>query len=156
MTAADREFMLRAVALAEYAHSLGEAPVGAVIVRGGAEIAAGYNQRESRQSPVAHAEIIAIENAAAHLNTRRLDDCTIYVTLEPCLMCAGAIMQARLKRIVYGAFAEKTGALFSVANVYEHSFGYSPMVRGGVLEAECTELLNKFGNDLRKQTETDG
>jgi tRNA(adenine34) deaminase len=146
----DHELMYRAIALAETALSSGEAPIGAIIVNEDSEIiSTGCNQRESLQSPIAHAEIIAIEQAAKLLGTRRLDCCTIYVTLEPCLMCAGAIMQARLKRIVYGAFAEKTGALSSVVNVYEHKFGYNPMVRGGILEKECTALMNKFGQDLR-------
>jgi tRNA(adenine34) deaminase len=142
--------MSAALALAEHAFSLGEAPVGAVIADSGGEIIGrGFNLRETRRSPTAHAEILAIEEAAAALGSRMLDGCTIYVTLEPCLMCAGAIMQARLSRIVYGAFADKTGALSSVANVYEHRFGYSPRVRSGVLEGECAELMNRFGRDLR-------
>jgi tRNA(adenine34) deaminase len=146
----DQELMRAALDIAEKAYALGEAPVGAVIVNADGEvIGTGCNQRETRQSPTAHAEILAIEAAAAALGTWKLDDCTIYVTLEPCLMCAGAIMQARLKRVVYGAFADKTGALFSVANVYEHRFGYSPQVRGGILEGECAELLNRFGERLR-------
>jgi tRNA(adenine34) deaminase len=153
---ADQEFMRRAIILAEQAHTLNEAPIGAIIVsengcagEPGIIIGQGYNQRESRQSPTAHAEIIAIEEAARFLKTWRLDDCTMYVTLEPCLMCAGAIMQARLKRIVYGAYSEKNGALFTIANVYEHRFGYTPQVRGGILEDECAELLSRFGGSLR-------
>lgn len=146
----DEEFMLKALALAEQAYSEGEAPIGAIIVNGDGEvIARGYNQRETLNSPTAHAEIIAIETAAKVLKNRRLDDCTMYVTLEPCLMCAGAIMQARLKRIVYGAFAEKTGALSTVCNVYDCGFGYNPMVRGGILEKECAALMSKFGLYLR-------
>lgn len=146
----DREFMLKALDLAEQAFALGEAPIGAIITdRNDKIIGTGFNQREKLQSPIAHAEIIAIEKAAEFLKTWRLDDCTIYVTLEPCLMCAGAIMQSRLKRIIYGAFAEKTGALSSVANVYEHRFGYNPMIRGGVFERECAELMSRFGGSLR-------
>jgi tRNA(adenine34) deaminase len=146
----DEEFMRQALTLAEKAFSLGEAPIGAIIINSDGEIiGTGYNQREKLQSPIAHAEIIAIEEAAKHLQSRRLDGCTMYSTLEPCLMCAGAIMQARLKRIGYGAYAEKTGALSTVANVYEHRFGYNPMIRGGILEPECSELLNRFGCNLR-------
>jgi tRNA(adenine34) deaminase len=150
MSPLDQELMHRALALAEHAYSLGEAPIGAIIVTPDNQIIGqGFNLRESRQSPVAHAEIIAIEEAAAKLKTWRLDDCTIYVTLEPCLMCAGAIMQARIARIVYGAYSGKNGAISSVANVYEHRFGYSPKVRGGILEAECAALMNLFGDSLR-------
>jgi len=144
----DQQLMQQALSLAERAFELGEAPIGAVIAdESGQVIAAAYNEREAKQSPIAHAEIIAIEKAAMVLQSWRLESCTIYVTLEPCLMCAGAIMQARLNRIVYGAYADKTGALSSVVNVYEHRFGYSPKVRGGVLEGECAALLNRFGEE---------
>ncbi|MCL1881611.1 MAG: nucleoside deaminase [Oscillospiraceae bacterium] len=146
----DEENMQKALILAEKAYFLGEAPIGAIVVDSdGKMIAEAYNQRESKQSPTAHAEIIAIEKAATFLKTWRLDDCTLYVTLEPCLMCAGAIIQARLKRVVFGAFAEKTGALSSVENVYELGFGYSPRVKSGVLEDRCRALMNRFGNALR-------
>ena len=146
----DQQFMHHALTLAGQALDLGEAPIGAIITDENEKIISeAYNQRESKNSPIAHAEIIAIEKAAEHFNSWRLDNCTIYVTLEPCLMCAGAIMQARLKRIVYGAYAEKTGALSSVANVYEHKFGYSPRIKSGVLEDECAALMNRFGGNLR-------
>ena len=146
----DEELMFKALELAEQAFKLGEAPIGAVITDENNEIiSSGYNQRESLNSPIAHAEIIAIEKAAGLLKNRRLDYCTMYVTLEPCLMCAGAIMQARLKRIVYGAYAEKTGALSSVVNAYDCGFGYNPMIRGGILESECAALMNRFGGSLR-------
>jgi len=154
MNQTDQTFMRVALTLAEHALSLGESPVGAIVVdESGEIIGQAHNQREARQSPTAHAELLAIEAAAKARGSWKLDDCTLYVTLEPCLMCAGAIMQARLKRIVYGAFADKTGALSvgSVANVYEHKFGYNPQVRSGVLADECAELMNKFGEKLRGQ-----
>lgn len=142
--------MSKALLLAEKAFSLGEAPVGAVVVNSrGDIIGEGFNQREKSQNPLGHAEIIAIEQAAAYLKNRRLDDCSVYVTLEPCLMCAGAIMLSRLRRLVYGAYAPKTGAVSSVASVYDFPFGYRPMTRGGVLEAECAALLSEFGGELR-------
>jgi len=150
----DLELMRVALTLAQEASALGESPVGAIVVDGdGNIIGRGSNEREARQSPTAHAEILAIEAAAKSRGAWKLDDCTLYVTLEPCLMCAGAIMQARLRRIVFGAFADKTGALSagSVANVYELGFGYAPMIRGGVLEGQCAELMNKFGEKLRMQ-----
>jgi len=146
----DEEYMLQALNLAEKAFSLGEAPIGAIIINeNGDIIAEAYNQREELNSPLAHAELLAIEKAACVLNSRRLDSCTMYVTLEPCLMCAGAIMQAQIKRVVFGAYAPKTGALTSVASVYDYNFGFKPMVRGGILESECALLLNKFGYFLR-------
>ncbi|MCL1902860.1 MAG: nucleoside deaminase [Oscillospiraceae bacterium] len=152
----DHELMYKAIELAEKAFAIGEAPIGAVIVdENGEIIGSGFNKREKLQSPIAHAEIIAIEKAARFLKTWRLDNCTIYVTLEPCLMCAGAMMQARLKRIVYGAYADKTGALSSVTNVYENGFGYTPMVRSGVLENECAEIMSRFGEGLRRFTTED-
>ncbi|MCL2071339.1 MAG: nucleoside deaminase [Oscillospiraceae bacterium] len=146
----DEEFMQTALTFAEEAFKSGEAPIGALIAdKNGKIVGTGFNQREMLKSPIAHAEIIAIEKAARLLESWRLDGCTLYVTLEPCLMCAGAIMQARLRRIVYGAYSAQTGAFSSVANVYELGFGYKPMIRGGILEAECAALLNRFGCSLR-------
>ncbi len=146
----DEEYMERALALAEKAASLGEIPVGALVVSPEGEIIGeGCNQRETLQSPTAHAEIIAIEAAAKRLGTRRLIGCTLYVTLEPCPMCAGAVMNAGLKRLVYGAFDDKNGACASVVTLFDEKFTHIPMVRSRVLEKRCGEVLSEFFQKLR-------
>ncbi len=143
--------MERALKLAERAAALGEIPVGAVVVSPDGEIIGeGFNQRELLQSPIAHAEIIAIEAAAKRLGSRRLSGCTLYVTLEPCPMCAGAIMNAGLKRLVYGAFDEKNGACASVVTLFDEHFTHIPMVRSRVLEERCGEILSEFFRKLRR------
>lgn len=147
----DEEMMLKALELAKKAYSIGEIPVGAIVVDGdGNIIGKGYNRRESDNSPTAHAEMLAIEKAAETLGHWRLSDCTLYVTLEPCPMCAGAIINSRLKRVVYGAFDDKGGACASVVNLFELPFNHKPLVRSRVLEKECGELLTKFFYNLRK------
>lgn len=147
----DEEMMLKAIELAKKAYDMGETPVGAIVVdKEGNIIGEGYNRRESDNSPTAHAEILAIESAAKHLCSWRLTDCTLYVTLEPCPMCAGAIINSRLKRLVYGAFDEKGGACASVVNLFELPFNHKPLVRSRVLEKECGELLTSFFENLRK------
>ena len=146
----DEEMMLLALEEAKKAAELGEVPVGAIIIdESGNIIGKGHNNRETKQRPTGHAEIIAIEEAAAYKKSWRLSDCTLYVTLEPCSMCAGAIMNARLKRIVYGAFDEKGGACSSVIELYEHNFGYKPMVRSRILERECVSILSEFFKKIR-------
>ena len=146
----DEEFMLRAIELANEAAQAGEIPVGALIVdKDDNIIAEGYNLREKENSPTAHAEIIAIEKAAKQLDSWRLSECTLYVTLEPCPMCAGAIINSRLKRVVYGAFDEKGGACASVINLFELPFNHKPLVRSRILEKECSELLTDFFGKLR-------
>lgn len=146
----DEEMMVIALGEAEKAKALGEVPVGAIIIdENGEIIGRGYNTRETENRPTGHAEIIAIEEAAKHKKSWRLSDCTIYVTLEPCPMCAGAIMNARLKRVVYGAFDENGGALASVTRLYDKKFGYTPLVRSRILEKECSEILTKFFRKLR-------
>lgn len=147
----DEEMMLKAIELAKRAYDAGETPVGAIVAdKDGNIIGEGCNRRECDNSPTAHAEILAIEAAAKHLGSWRLTDCTLYATLEPCPMCAGAIINARLKRVVYGAFDEKGGACASVVNLFELPFNHKPMVRSRVLEKECGELLTDFFENLRK------
>ena len=147
----DEEMMLKSIELAKKAYSIGETPVGAIVTdSGGNIIGEGYNRRESDNSPIAHAEILAIEAAAKYLGSWRLTGCTLYVTLEPCPMCAGAIINSRLKRVVYGAFDDKGGACASVINLFELPFNHKPLVRSRILEIECGELLTEFFNNLRK------
>lgn len=146
----DEEYMLKALSLARKAFDMGECPVGALVVSPEGEIIGeGFNQRETLRSPTAHAEILAIEQAAKALGQWRLCGCTLYVTLEPCPMCAGAIMNSRLKRVVYGAFDEKNGACASVLNLFEESFTHIPYVRSRVLAQECGGILTEFFRQLR-------
>lgn len=146
----DEEYMEKALSLAREAASRGEIPVGAVVVdKDGAIIGEGFNRREELQSPTAHAEVIAIENAAKTLKNRRLSGCTLYVTLEPCPMCAGAVMNAGLKRLVYGAFDDKNGACASVVTLFDEKFTHIPMVRSRVLKERCGEILSEFFSDKR-------
>lgn len=146
----DEEYMLKALALAQKAAELGEVPVGALVVSPDGEvIGEGYNLRETMQSPIAHAEVIAIEQAAKRLGQWRLSGCTLYVTLEPCPMCAGAIMNSRLKRVVYGAFDDKNGACASVVCLFEERFTHIPYVRSRVLMDRCGEVLTDFFRELR-------
>ncbi|MCD7847835.1 MAG: tRNA adenosine(34) deaminase TadA [Oscillospiraceae bacterium] len=148
-------YMKRALDLAERAYSLGEAPVGAVIVKDstGEIVGEGYNLRESAKSPLAHAEIMAIDEASKTLGGWRLIGCTMYVTLEPCPMCAGAIINSRLPRVVYGASDPKAGSLSSVINLFELPYNHKPEVISGVLAEECSEILSKFFKTLRKCAE---
>jgi len=147
---ADEEYMTRALELAARAFDLGECPVGALVTDpDGNIIGEGWNLRETLRSPTAHAEIIAIEQAAKVLNSWRLTDCTLYVTLEPCPMCAGAVMNARLKRLVYGAFDDKNGACASVVNLFEERFTHIPYVRSRILLEPCGEILTRFFRQLR-------
>lgn len=146
----DEEYMEKALELAQKAASRGEIPVGAVVVdKDGKIIGEGFNRREELQSPTAHAEVLAIEQAAKTLHNRRLSGCTLYVTLEPCPMCAGAVMNAGLKRLVYGAFDDKNGACASVATLFDEKFTHIPMVRSRVLKERCGEILSEFFKDKR-------
>ncbi len=147
----DEEYMTRALELAARAYQMGECPVGALVVDPeGKIIGEGYNLREKLQSPTAHAEILAIEQAAAALGSWRLTGCTLYVTLEPCPMCAGAVMNSRLKRLVYGAFDDKNGACASVVNLFEERFTHIPYVRSRILLEQCGDILTKFFRELRE------
>lgn len=139
-----------AIAEAEAAASLGEVPVGAVIVKDGAVIAKGYNLTETLQDPSAHAELAAIKSAAVKLNTRRLTGCTLYVTLEPCPMCAGAIVLARIDRLVYGAADPKAGCAGTMMNlVQDRRFNHQVELESGVLVDRCARLLTEFFRTLR-------
>lgn len=141
----DEDFMREALDLAQAAARAGEVPVGAVVVRDGAVVGRGYNQPISGHDPTAHAEIVAMRDAARHLGNYRLSDCALYVTLEPCAMCAGAIMHARVARVVYGAADAKTGACGSIVDLFaEPRLNHHATVTGGVLAAEATGLLQEF------------
>jgi tRNA(adenine34) deaminase len=141
----DRYFMLRAIALAREAERAGEVPVGAVIVKDGAILAEGWNRPISTSDPTAHAEIVALRSAAQKLQSYRLLDTTLYVTLEPCAMCAGAMVHARVKRLVYAATDPRAGAAGSVFNIVQHSaLNHRLECEGGVLAQECSEILRGF------------
>lgn len=145
------EFMKRAIELAKRARYLGEVPVGAVVVKDGKIIGEGYNQREFKQNPIAHAECVAIEDAARALGDWRLEGCELYVTLEPCVMCTGAIINARISTVVFGAYDLKAGCMDSVTNLTNLPLGSKPEIYGGILEDECKDLLIKFFEEKRRQ-----
>ena len=147
----DESMMREALCEAEIALSAGELPVGCVIEKDGEIIARGHNLRENSLDPTAHAEIVAIREAAKRLNQWRLSDCTIYVTLEPCPMCAGAISQARLKRLVYGAADPNQGCAGSVYRIPEDpAFSHFCLSDGGILAADCKNVLDRFFQSKRK------
>ena len=144
------EYMRAALALAYAAAADGEVPVGCVIVDAeGRIIGRGRNRRERTHRADAHAEMEAIAEACRARGTWRLDECTLYVTLEPCPMCAGAIINARIPALYYGAKDEKAGCCGSVLNLFEERFNHHPRIYGGVLEAECSALLQSFFQNLR-------
>ena len=143
--------MSRAISLAKEAAAEGEIPVGAVVVENGEIIGEGRNRREADKSPSAHAEIIAIESAAKRRGDWRLSGCSLYVTLEPCPMCAGAIINARIDEVVFGAFDKRAGSCCneSVVNLFSLGYDHKPEVYGGIKEAECRELMREFFKDKR-------
>ncbi len=142
--------MREALALGRYAAALGEIPVGAVIVKDGTIVGRGYNRRETDRDATGHAEVMAIREACRTLNTWRLRDCTLFVTLEPCPMCTGAILQSRISTVVFGAFDDKAGCCGSRMNLTDGTLEGSPAVYGGVLESECVRLMQEFFASLRK------
>ena len=145
MQADDERFMREAMGLAREADSLGEVPVGAVVVREGVIVGRGFNAPISSHDPSAHAEVGALRDAALRLANYRLPGCTLYVTLEPCAMCAGAIQHARIARLVYGAPDPKTGACGSVVNLFDEArLNHHAEIAGGVLAEECGGLLRAF------------
>ena len=148
----DNEYMARALELAKAAAAEGEVPVGAVIVRGGEVIAEGRNRRELGKNALYHAELEAIDNACKALGGWRLPGCTLYVTLEPCPMCAGAIINARIDRVVYGAKDPKAGSAGSITDLFAFPYNWKPEVTPGCMEAECAAILSAFFKGLRKKS----
>ncbi|HWZ49030.1 MAG TPA: tRNA adenosine(34) deaminase TadA [Herbaspirillum sp.] len=148
--AADVDFMQLALTQAQHAWALGEVPVGAVVVKDGMVIATGFNRPIGSHDPTAHAEIMALRAAAQTLGNYRLPGCELYVTLEPCAMCAGAMMHARLARVVYGAADPKTGACGSVVNLFEQEkLNHHTGLSGGVMAEQCAALLKRFFAERR-------
>lgn len=145
-------FMKEALKQAKKAGKIGEVPIGCVIVQDGQIIARGYNRRNTDKTTLAHAELAAIKKASKAVGDWRLEDCTLYVTLEPCQMCAGAIVQARMKRVVAGAMNPKAGCAGSVLNLLQvERFNHQVEFEHGVLEEECSKVLQDFFKELRKK-----
>lgn len=147
----DEAYMRLALEQARLAAVLGEVPVGAVMVRDGQVVAQGYNRRETDQSALAHAEILVIRDACHAVGSWRLTDCTLFVTLEPCSMCAGAIINARVGRVVYGARDARLGCCGSVANLFAMPLDHRPLLTRDVLAEECGALLSEFFAALRER-----
>ena len=147
----DKKYMRLALREAELAYNLGEIPIGAIIVdESGSVVASGYNLRESEHDATAHAEVVAIRRACQRLNRWRLNGLTLYVTVEPCPMCAGAIIMSRLTRVVYGIVDSKTGACESLFAILSHpSLNHQPEVRAGVLADECAAIIQRFFRERR-------
>ena len=147
----EEKFMKEALKEAKKAYDKLEVPVGCVIVKDGKIIARGHNLKETKQDTTKHAEMIAIQKASKKLNSWRLIDCEMYVTLEPCSMCAGAIIQSRIKKIYIGTLDEKTGAAGSVLNLFEdYTFNHKVEVETGILKTDCENILKAFFKELRK------
>ncbi len=140
----DRDFMELAYKQAKQAYDADEVPVGAVIVKNGEIIATGRNNREEAHDATGHAETLAIRAACEKLGTWRLEDCELYVTLEPCPMCMGAIINSRIKRVVFGAKDAKAGACGSVINLNNYPFNHKPEIVSGIMAEECQEILSDF------------
>lgn len=150
----DQRFMLEAMKLAEKAERMGEVPVGAVIVQNGLIAGRGYNQVETLRDPTAHAEMLAITAACETLQSKYLTGCTLYVTLEPCPMCAGALVWSKVDRIVYAAMDPKAGACGSVVNLAHHSaLNHRILVHQGLFEHDCEHMLSSFFKKVRQQTQ---
>src|SRR5699024_1169265 len=146
----DEFYMQAAIEQAEIARSIGEVPIGAILIYKNEVIAAGFNKRETNQTTLSHAELIAIQKANDAMGSWRLEECELYVTLEPCPMCAGAIVQSRIKRVVYGASDPKAGCAGTLMNLLNEScFNHQVIVTKGVLEEQCGSLLTNFFKDLR-------
>ena len=149
---ANEKYMRQAMKLARKAAELGEVPIGCVIEYQGKIIGRGYNRRKTDKNTLAHAEIIAIRKACKNMGDWRLEDCTLYVTLEPCQMCAGAIVQARVKKVVIGCMNPKAGCAGSILNVLQmEEFNHQVEIERGVLEGECSAMLTEFFKSLRRK-----
>ena len=144
------DFMSEALILAKNAEKHGDVPVGAVIVKNGEIIARGQNKREKDKNSLLHAEIIAINEACEVLGSKYLTDCTLYVTLEPCPMCAGAIINSRIEKVVFGAYDDKAGCFGTLTNFNDLAFNHKPDIIGGYMEKECSEILSIFFEKKRK------
>lgn len=152
----DEDFMELALAEAIKANQLGEVPIGAVIVHEEEVIAQAFNLRESLQTTASHAEMLAIDKANEQIGSWRLEECTLYVTLEPCQMCAGAIVQSRIPRVVFGAYDSKAGCAGSIMNLLEDKrFNHQVSVTSGILEPACSALLTNFFKQLRSKNKAE-
>lgn len=148
----DEKFMREAIRQAKKAALAGDVPIGCVIVKEDKIIARGYNKRNAKKTTLAHAELLAIEKASKKLGDWRLEECTMYITLEPCQMCAGAIVQARIPKVVVGAMNQKAGCAGSVLNLFQiPAFNHQVEFEHGVLEEECSAILSDFFRELRKK-----
>lgn len=145
----DKKFMQLAISEAKKAAAENEVPVGAVIVKDGVVLAAAHNMREQKQNALSHAEIEAINSACKNLGSWRLDGCEMYVTLEPCPMCTGAIINARIKTVIFGAFDKNAGCMDSVINLCDYPLGHKVEVYAGICEDECQKILQDFFENLR-------
>ena len=149
----DNIYMQKAIELAKQAAACGEIPVGAVIVRNKEIIAVGQNRRERDRTALGHAEIEAIEAACKKLNSWRLDDCDLYVTLEPCPMCAGAIINSRIRRVYFGAYDSKAGSFGSLTDLSVLPYNHKPEIYGGIMELSCKQLLTDFFDQIRNDNQ---
>lgn len=148
----DEKYMKQALKQAKKAYAIDEVPIGCVIVYGGKVIARGYNRRNTDKNTLSHAELLAIKKASKKIGDWRLEDCTMYITLEPCQMCAGAIVQARIPRVVIGAMNPKAGCAGSVLNLLQvERFNHQVDTVRGVLEEECSSMLSQFFRELRQR-----
>ena len=145
----DEYYMRQALKEALKADKIDEGPIGCVIVLNGKIIARGYNKREKLENSLAHAEIVAINKACKKINSWRLEDATMYITLEPCVMCSGAIIQSRIKKVIYGAYDYRFGAHKSIINLFDVKFNHQVDIKGGLLEEECSNLIKDFFKRLR-------
>lgn len=148
----DEKYMKQAIKLAKKAWKMEEVPIGCVIVHEGKVIGRGYNRRTTDKNPLAHAELIAIKKASKKMGDWRLEDCTLYVTLEPCQMCSGAIVQARVKKVVVGCMNPKAGCAGSILNLLQvDRFNHQVELETGILEEECSEMMKSFFRELREK-----